>query len=327
MCAHLRLAVVRLVVAILVAGGCAGGPARAETTITLGITSATAFSIPHYIAEEKKFYAAESLAADTIVAGSAASVLQQLAAGSLNIAQAATDQTLRAILRGGPIRIVAGAASNAPFRMVAAKGTTGWGDLKGKTVTVGGLKDVTLYFLRVMARKNGLADQDYDLLYGGGTPNRFAQLASGAVAAAILTNPQDFTALAQGFVDLGSVPQYLPHWAQNNILVDTRWAAQHRAEVLAFLRVHIRATRYFYDPANRDEVIAILAKYTKTTHDVAAATYDLYVRQRVIAPDAALFPEGLQANLDAFVAMGEIAAPPPLADFIDASFLAEATKP
>jgi NitT/TauT family transport system substrate-binding protein len=304
-----------------------GAVAQAASAITFGITSATAFSIPHYIAEEKKYYEAEGLSVDTIVAGSAASVLQQLAAGSLNIAQAATDQTLRAILRGAPIRIVAGAASNAPFRMVAAKGTKGWSDLKGKSLSVGGLTDVTLYFLRVMARRNGLADQDYDLLYGGGTPNRFAQLVSGAVAAAILTNPHDFAALDQGFVDLGSVPQYLPHWAQNNILIDTRWAPQHRAEILAFLRVHTRATRYFYDPANRDEVIAILAKYTKTTRDIAASTYDLYVRLQVIAPDGALFPDGLKANLDAFVAMGELKEPPPLAGFIDASFLVEASRP
>jgi ABC-type nitrate/sulfonate/bicarbonate transport system substrate-binding protein len=304
-----------------------GVPARAAAAITLGITSATAFSIPHYIAEEKKYYEAEGLSVDTIVAGSAASVLQQLAAGSLNIAQAATDQTLRAILRGAPIRIIAGAASNAPFRVMAAKGTKGWSDLKGRTVSVGGLTDVTLYFLRVMARKNGLSDQDYDLLYGGGTPNRFAQLLSGAVAAAILTNPQDFVALNQGFVDLGSVPEYLPHWAQNNILVDTRWAPQHRAEILAFLRVHIRATRFFYDPANRDEVIGILAKYTKTTREIAASTYDLYVRQQVIAPEAALFADGLKANLDAFVAMGELAEPPPLAGFIDTGYLAEASKP
>ncbi len=34
---------------------------------------------------------------------------------------------------------------------------------------------------------------------------------------AMLTNPVDFSALEQGFVDLGSVPQYLPNWAQNNI--------------------------------------------------------------------------------------------------------------
>ena len=124
---------------------------------------------------------------------------------------------------------------------------------------------MTLYFLRVMARRNGLADRDYDLFYGGGTPNRFAQLASGAVAAAILTNPVDFAAIEQGFSDLGSVTSYLPHWAQNNILVDSRWAAQHRAAVVALLRARIRATRFFYDPANRDEVIAILVKATRTT--------------------------------------------------------------
>jgi ABC-type nitrate/sulfonate/bicarbonate transport system substrate-binding protein len=301
----------------------AASPAHSASAITLGITSATAFSIPHYIAEDKKFYADEGLAVDTIIAGSANGVLQQLAAGSLNIGQAATDQTLRAIQRGAPIRIVAGAASNAPFRMVAAKGTKGWGELKGKAISVGGLTDVTLYFLRTMARRNGLADKDYDLLYGGGSPNRLTQLLSGAVAGAILTNPHDFMALEQGYVDLGSVPDYLPHWAQNNIQVDTRWAAQHRAEVLAFLRVHIRATRWFYDPANRAEAIAILAKHTKATPQVAAKTYDLYVRQQVIAPDAALFTDGLQQNIDALVAIGDFAAAPPLANFIDPSFLAE----
>jgi NitT/TauT family transport system substrate-binding protein len=177
-----------------------------------------------------------------------------------------------------------------------------------------------------MARKNGLTDQDYDLLYGGGTPNRFAQLASGAVAAAILTNPVDFSAIEQGFVDLGSVPQYLPNWAQNNILVDTRWAQQHRGAVLAFLRAHIKATKFVYDPANRDDVIAILAKHTKTAPNIAAATYELYIRQQVIARNAALFEDGINANFDALVALGDLAAPHPLDGFIDASFLAEASK-
>jgi ABC-type nitrate/sulfonate/bicarbonate transport system substrate-binding protein len=167
----------------------------AATDIAFGITSSTAFSLPHYIATEKKYYETENLAVDTIVAGAAVGVLKQLAAGSLNIAQAATDQSLRAILHGAPIKIIAGAASNAPFRVLAAKNIARWSDLKGKTISVGGLTDVTLYFVRVMARKNGLADHEYDLIYGGGTPSRFAQLASGAAAAAILTNPVDFTAL------------------------------------------------------------------------------------------------------------------------------------
>ena len=312
--------------AVLILAGAARWPAQAADPISFGVTSGTAFNLAHYIATEKKYYEAENLNVDAIVVGAAVGVLQQLAAGSLNIAQAATDQSLRAILRGAPIRIVAGAAANAPFRVVAAKTIKSWSDLKGKTISVGGLTDVTLYFLRVMARKNGLADKDYDLLYGGGTPSRFAQLASGAVAATILTNPVDFSALEQGYVDLGSVPQYLPNWAQNNILTDTRWASQHRATLVRFLRAYIRATRYVYEPANRDDVINILAKYTRATRQVGAATYDLYVKQEVIAREAALFEDGIKANFDALVAAGDLVAPPPLAGFIDGSFLAEAMK-
>jgi NitT/TauT family transport system substrate-binding protein len=323
-----RRIVSTLIAATLTAAAAAAAgavPARAAE-ITFGITSGTALSLPHYIAEEKQYYAAENLAVTTYVVGSAAGVLQQLAGGSLNMAQAATDQTLRAILRGAPIRIVAGAAANAPFRVVAARNLKSFGDLKGRTVSVGGLTDVTLYFLRVMVRKNGLADRDYDLLYGGGSPARLAQLLSGAVAATVLTNPQDFTALERGYVDLGSVAQYLPHWAQNNVLVDTRWAAAHRAAVTAFLRAYVRATRYFYDPTNRDDVIAILAKRTKATPEIAAATYALYVRDGVIAKDAALSEAGIRANLEAFVAMGERADVPAVAGFLDRSFLAEAVQ-
>ena len=306
--------------------GIASGPtpAKAAESVAYGITSNTALSLPHYIAEEKKYYEAEGLAVETTVAGAAAGVLQQLAGGSLNMGQGATDQTLRAILRGAPIRIVAGATAKAPFRAVAAKSVRGWNDLKGRVVSVGGVADVTLYFLRVMARRNGLADDEYDLLYGGGTPSRFAQLASGAVAAAVLTNPHDFLALEQGFVDLGSVPQYLPHWAQNTIVVDTRWAPRHRTAVVAFLRAHIRATRYLYDAANRDAVIAILTGYTRTTPQIAAATYDLYVRDEVVAPEAKLSEADIKAPLDALAAIGEIKEAPPPAAFVDASYLAQA---
>jgi ABC-type nitrate/sulfonate/bicarbonate transport system substrate-binding protein len=122
------------------------------------------------------------------------------------------------------------------------------------------------------------------------------------------------------------VPQYLPNWAQNNLLVDTRWGQQNRAAVVAFLRAHIKATRYIYEPANRDEVIAILAKHTRTTAQIAAATYDLYIKQQVVAREAALFEDGIKANFDALVALGDLAEPPPLAGFIDASFLVQASK-
>lgn len=306
---------------VIVAVTCLAAPAPAAEKVLFGMTSRTGFSAAHYVAEEKKLYAAENLDVETYAVGSAAGVLQQVAAGSLNIAQAATDQILRALLQGVPLRIVGGAVAMPPFRLVAAKGVKIWSELKGKTITVGGKSDVTLYFLRVMARKNGLADGDYDLIYGGGTPNRFAQLASGAVAAAILTNPQDFIALEQGYADLGSVSQYVPAWAQNNLIVDVRWSAKNAGIVTAFLKAWVQATRYYYDPNNRAEVIQILAKHTKVSPEAATSTYDLFIKESVISPDAELHLKGLAANLDALLTMGEIATIPNIDGYIDLSFL------
>jgi len=95
---------------------------------------------------------------------------------------------------------------------------------------------------------------------------------------------------------------------------------------VAFLRAHIKATKYIYEPAHRDEIIDILVKHTRTTQQVAAATYDLYIEQQVIAREAALSEDGIRSNFDALIAMGDLVAPPPLDGFIDRSFLAEATK-
>ena len=93
---------------------------------------------------------------------------------------------------------------------------------------------------------------------------------------------------------------------------------------------HLYETRTMWldhiDPAHRDDVIAILAKHTRATAQIAAATYDLYVNQQVIARAAGLFEDGIKANFDALVAIGDLAEPPPLTGFIDASFLAQASK-
>ena len=47
----------------------------------------------------------------------------------------------------------------------------------------------------------------------------------------------------------------------------------------------------------------------------------------MIAREAALFEDGIRANFDALVAMGDLTVRPPIAGFIDGSFLAEASKP
>ena len=283
-------------------------------------------SIATYIALEKKFFEAEKLEVEWVPAGSAARAVQQTVAGSLNISIAATDATVRAISEGAQLKIIAGTVNAAPFRAVGAKAVAKWADLKGKLVTVGGPTDQTLFFLRVMARKNGLKDTDYDLIYAGTTPARFAQLMSGQVGAAVLTNPNDLMALNEGFNDLGAAPDYVPVWSQNNAFVNADWAKTHRTATVGFLKALRRAVAWFHDPANSTEVVAIMAKYTSSDPATSQKIYDFYIAKNILPKEAAISKDGIQAVIDSIVATGEMKTRLDASTLIDASYLAEASK-
>lgn len=77
-----------------------GSGAIAQTNVQFGVTSAVASNAPHFIAMELGFYKEQGLNVSWISAGSANNVIQQVAAGSLNMGWAATDQAVRAIVRG-----------------------------------------------------------------------------------------------------------------------------------------------------------------------------------------------------------------------------------
>ena len=283
-------------------------------------------SIATYIALERKFFEAEKIEVNWIPAGSAARAVQQTVAGSLDISIAATDATVRAVAEGAGLAIIAGTVNAAPFRTVGAKDVASWAALRGRLVSVGGPTDQTLFFFRVMARKNGLTEKDYDLIYAGTTPARFAQLMSGQVGAAVLTNPNDLMALKEGFHDLGVAPDYVPVWSQNNAFVNVAWAKTHRAETVAFLKALRRAVAYFYDAKNADDVIDIMAKYTGSDRAIAQQTYAFYVEKQILPPQAAINREGIQAVIDSIVASGELKIPLQAQIMIDGGFLAEAQK-
>ena len=305
-----------------------GGPARAESGVlqfgTTGRSDST--SIATFIAIEKKLFEAENLKVNWIPAGSAARAVQQTVAGSLDLSIAATDATVRAIAEGGALKIVAGTVGAAPFRVVGDKSVGKWADLRGKTISVGGPSDQTLFFLRIIARQNGLADKDYDVVYAGTTPARFAQLMSGAIGAAVLTNPNDILALNNGYRDLGSAPDYVPVWSQNNAFVNAAYARDHRTEIEAFLRAYRKAVAFFRDPAQRDETLDIMKRYSGADAATAERIYRDYVEKRIIVPDAAISTAGIQAVVDSLVASGELKTAPKVAEFIDASYVGGSTK-
>jgi ABC-type nitrate/sulfonate/bicarbonate transport system substrate-binding protein len=239
------------------------------------------------IADREGMFTAEGLDVRWLSVQSSAQLVQQLAAGSLNIAgSTALVDPIRAVQQGAAIGLLRLEGQKAPFALVGKPAIKSIQDLKGKTIMIGGPKDITRFYLSRMFIPNGLKDGDYDLVYAGATPARFAALKSGAVDAVILFPPFNLFALAEGFSDLGGVVDYAPDLPFSGISVNRTWALANKSIVERYLRAINRAIEFFNTDANRTRAVALMAESMKGKPEDLTKTYDYFRKIGFYAPTA-----------------------------------------
>src|SRR4029079_7142359 len=203
--------------------------ANAQTVVTLGsVGSSSANGWPRYLAIEKGLYAAVGIKPDTVFAQSNAAVIQQVAAGSINVStNSGLVDPIRAIEKGAPLALVRVEMQAPPYSLLAKPGIKSIGELKGKMVSVGGAKDITRIFVERMLEPNGVKPGESDMTFAGATSARFAALQAGAVDAALLTPPFNFHAQTAGFNNLGNAVDYVD-MPFSGMAVNTNWAKANR---------------------------------------------------------------------------------------------------
>lgn len=296
-------------------------------TVSLGSVGKPAMSWPLFVGQEKGIFAKHHIALENVQAQASAGVVQQLVAGSVDIATSGLADPMHAIDAGAKIKAIASIGAQAAFSIIAKKGISSWADLKGKKVIVGGPKDVTLYYFEAVAAEHGLKGSDFSYVYAGATPNRFAALQSGSVDAAILSLPFNFKAVGEGGTNLGDVPDTIPGVPFQGISVNTAWADANGEVLLDFLRAYLESVAWINDEANRDEAIAILAKETGSSKEDASDTYDFYKKVDMFPKDESLNEAGVDLLIKNLVANGTLTGPAkPATAYIDNSYLAKALK-
>ena len=187
--------------AILLAGAQAQA---ANKKVTIGdVGSGSSLHWPAYIAMSKGLFEKSGLEIEFIPVQTSAGVFQHLSAGSLDMGTGGFPDPLRAIDKGGAIRIFRTEGVVAPYELMVKPSIKSYADLKGKTVMIDTPKGNTRLYLDRMITPNGLKFGDFDLVYAGATAARFQALASGAVDATLINPPYNFKARALGFGSLG----------------------------------------------------------------------------------------------------------------------------
>jgi ABC-type nitrate/sulfonate/bicarbonate transport system substrate-binding protein len=288
---------------------CLGAPsAEATETIVAGMIGApNAPSWPWYIGIEKGFFAETGITLDLIYVPTAAGLVQQLSAGSLDIvADVGVVEPIHAVEKGAPVALLRIIGQVSPYEMLAKPSINSIKDLKGKTICIGGLLDINRVYLERIMQANGLRDGDYDITVVGNTAGRFAALKSGAVDATMLTPPVNFFAEDAGFRNVGTILDYAKDLPFSAMDVSLAYAGKHRDTLAKLLVVIDKSIAWFNDDSHRDEAINILAKEMKSKRDPVARSYDYFRKIDYFAPGNEVSRARLQNLVNEMKALGDI---------------------
>jgi ABC-type nitrate/sulfonate/bicarbonate transport system substrate-binding protein len=285
----------------------------AEPVVTGVLGSYTSGVWPFLIGMKKGFFARHDIRPDVVFVPSAPGLVQQLAAGSLDIAAVnGLAEPLHAVEKGAPVALMRIIGQTPNYVMIARRGIPDLKSLRGKKIAIGGLRDINKIYLDRVLIPNGLQDGDYDIIVIGATAARFAALQSGAIDATMLVPPFNFTALKAGHTSLALVRDYAKDLPQTGMQVSKRWAAAHPSQAKAINQVIDETVAWFYNAQNRDEAIEILAQAAKANREEIAESYDFLVGIEFFARTSTIQRAPLNAMMQDMVAIKDMASAIPI---------------
>ncbi|HEY3916466.1 MAG TPA: ABC transporter substrate-binding protein [Stellaceae bacterium] len=281
--------------------------AIAQQTIETGlIGSPQAGGWPYYIGIEKGFFAAAGVKLDVIYVPTASGLVQQLAAGSLDVVNIGIVEPIHAVARGAPVAIVRVTGNVPPYDVVARPEIKTVQDLKGHTVVIGGLIDINRVYLERVLKAAGLEDSDIEITVIGNTAGRYAAIKSNAAQATMLVPPFNFVAETAGFTNLGTMMQFAGDLPFGSTDVSLAFAKQHRDALIGFVSALDKSIAWFNDDANRAAAIDLLASVmTSPNRAEIAKSYDFFRKIGYFSNDNAISRKKLDSLMDEMTAIGD----------------------
>src|SRR3972149_375275 len=214
----------------------------------------TASSWPLYVAERKKIFEKTGLQVEVIVTRGATNTPRAVLSETIPIGRINPDYVIGASEKGAKVKIVAANMEKIPYDIFARQEIKSGADLKGKTLGVSTLTGgTTLMVHEVLEKAYKLKATDYKLLVVGTSPDRYAALKGGSVHATFMGPPFNLRARREGFTKLTTFHEHLGPIQFVVQFGNADYIKSNRSDVIAFIKGMAEATRWLYDPKNKEE--------------------------------------------------------------------------
>ena len=227
-----------------------------------------------------------------------------------------------AFVAGVPLRVIMSLNSYVDQTLYAQPKYRTLTELKGQSIgslNPGGLVDT---LLRKVIVQNGLSpERDFILLNMGGTPERYAALKSGTLAASMLSAPHSLHAEKEGFTRIAVTRDYVD--VPGTALVAHADKIKKQPEMIKrFLRATLRAMSYIRE--NRGDTVQMIAREFGMAPDIASLAYDKLVD--LLSVNGKLRVEGYQLLIDFARAAQKLERPILATQLVDEKLLDEVLR-
>lgn len=299
-----------------------GGPGAPPIVLRIGLTSGSLSYLPMHAASEHTA-AGEGIRLDLSTFDGPTGMVAAMAAGSLDVGLMSLHTAVTIIGAGHPMRVFWVVSSRGDFEWFARPAIRGWGDLRGRTVAIGGFGTLTDVMTRYVLRRHGLEPgRDVTLVQSGAAASRLATLRAERVDAALLLPPSTWEAEAAGLRRLGSQASEVgDRWPTPVFVARQRLLDEHPVAIRALLRAYVRAIRWIR--ANREGTIELLVSRLKfeRRHAERGHAEVAQLTERGDLPSAVM-----PVFWEISTAAGEVTAPWPESRYFDRRFVDSFTE-
>jgi NitT/TauT family transport system substrate-binding protein len=296
----------------------AAPPARAPLRVVYVARSGSMG--PLWIAQEDGIFARHGLDAELRYIASGTLGMQAMLAHEVDIGSIAASSAVGAALNGADAMYFGALQQSFSLWIYSLPEITTAADLRGKRIGFtrrGSTADTALgYYLNLHGLRT---DRDLAVAELGESSAALPAMASGAVQAAIFSDPASFLARRQGYRELADLGQLGVEYPQSALVTTRSFAAEHRGLVERFLRAVVEATHRY--KTDRDLSLRVLAKYLDLDDPaMVGEIYDLYAGRLVQNVPRATY-EGTRTLLEELATQYDQARGADPARFLDLSFL------
>ena len=220
--------------------------------------------VPYYFGKAQGFFAKEGIDLEIIVMRPPLGVTA-LVAGDLDYS-AAGGLSVRAALKGAPLRLVTFIQTRLSFSLIGQPGMTA---ARIKNVSVSGIGSLAHYAAQTMMKR--LGNEKVAYIATNTTANSYTALLAKAADAAILTPPYTSMATLSGHPDLANT--YDLRDLQGGLVARLAYIQEHRDRVKAMIRGTLRSMDAIV--RNENDVVAYLQKDFQLEPRIAADTFKI----------------------------------------------------